>query len=116
MNRLAIFLIPLAALAFGGCIVETRNATYEECDFESDCRVADHCQPYASSTVQTNICTRSCRDNLDCPLTATGLEPLCASLDGAPFLCFESCRSNADCAAGFACESLDSGDFICVPR
>lgn len=102
------------------CTIESGPlaGTYDECTFDSDCAdTIDFCQGLSSSTVATGICTRTCSDMLDCPVTASGFEPLCASIDGASFLCFETCSTSSDCAAGFNCEVLDGTvEQICVPR
>lgn len=127
MNTLLKSLAVMALLSSTGCIIDTtdpigpgpvRADTYEECTFDDDCFSSDYCQPLASSTVNTSICTTQCFDNRDCPTTAAGFEGVClpfATYDA----CVESCRDDFDCASGFRCEVEGNTGFdylICVPR
>lgn len=117
-----LFLLCLSLFSFSlpGCFVGNYIDTYEECRANSDCdNRNDYCQGFASTTVETAICTRECWDSRDCPVTDDGLEPAClVDRPGEYGICVETCRLDGDCESGFSCEAAPDGSAInlCVPR
>ncbi len=122
MKRLGMtMIVALAAMAGSGCIVTTDDdyADYEPCTFDSDCdsfRCESVTADWGDRVTTDAICTRGCRDELDCDITASGLDGTCAAIGSGPFLCYESCDFDSDCAGGFRCGELDTtGFFVCLP-
>jgi hypothetical protein len=129
----------IAALATGlsGCIFvgdyedifepQPKSITYEVCYSNVDCFPGEYCEelalPADRYTDYVNaICTVSCFDDLDCPVSEfNGLPGACLdhAILGGPItsrVCIERCEIDADCdvPAGFGCEVI-AGDRLCVP-
>ena len=94
--------------------------TYEPCPATEECVPSDVCLEVTTDTggrvVTDAICTHECFDDLDCPISVTGLEGACIDI-GSGFHCYERCLEDADCPAGFGCVDTEDPvpDAICLP-
>jgi hypothetical protein len=98
------------------------QATYEWCDFDSDCEPSDDCVSITITnpegfTVSDGMCTHACADDADCPLSNAGYAGACYEVGGASALCYERCELDSDCTIGFGCYPTSGvPDAICLPR
>jgi hypothetical protein len=106
-----------------GCVVESSpQATYEWCDFDSDCNARDNCVSISVTnpggfTVTDAMCTHGCLDDSDCPLSNAGYAGACYEVGGASALCYERCDTDLDCTVGFGCYPTSGiPDAICLPE
>ncbi len=117
-------------VAAPGCFIDLDDddddvvflGTYEPCESTSQCLPDDVClevtADYGSRIVTDAICTHGCLEDVDCPLSVTGLRGACYDI-GQGFFCYERCIDDFDCPAGFGCvETVGGviGDAVCLPE
>ncbi len=108
--------------AGGSCLPEVAAVpVYDPCGLVDECEsIATRCQEIVADwddrTSRNNICTYECVDSSECVTSPNGLQGICVSFPGTPFLCYEQCEDGADCGAGFDCGSIDGGFRVCLPR
>lgn len=119
MNKLVFGLV--AAMGLSGCIVTSGSETYEQCDFTSDCNnLGDDCRSitadWGERITTDGICSFSCFDTSDCPISLNGNFGLCIDFGGTGVSsCYETCSFDTDCDPGFRCGDFGFAESVCLP-
>lgn len=110
--------------AFGaGCIVDVTpvHGPYEGCKYGESCTGGTVCTRamYSVTGQPGNLCTVSCTQGPQCPISAYGSAylPTCiVSVSAGGGLCYDTCLVNADCGVGTTCAVVPGTTArVCVP-
>ncbi len=115
-------------LAGGGLGCSNSIPIYDECRDVRQCEgFADGCYVIQGALgSQSNMCSRRCTSDLDCPRGFSGQRGACYEAVGNLWpICYERCISDFDCPDNLICEgvvesivpglALDRADAICLP-